>query len=153
MTIAAAIQSLLDIAKFLFAGHAKFTLVSKKTGDRKTFEVRARDEHRDFFYVSLLVGPENTTDFRYVCCAFKSRQTGLWVLKQNKDHWGAEAFSAFVWLVAWVNAVAMKSSGDASRFFEQAEFWHAGVCSRCGRDLTDPESIARGLGPVCAEKE
>lgn len=27
-----------------------------------------------------------------------------------------------------------------------------GVCGRCGRALTDPESRARGIGPVCAEK-
>lgn len=27
-----------------------------------------------------------------------------------------------------------------------------GTCSCCGRELTDPESIARGIGPVCAEK-
>lgn len=25
-----------------------------------------------------------------------------------------------------------------------------GVCSCCGRDLTDPDSVARGIGPVCA---
>lgn len=25
-------------------------------------------------------------------------------------------------------------------------------CSRCGRPLTDPKSIARGMGPVCAKK-
>lgn len=24
------------------------------------------------------------------------------------------------------------------------------VCDRCGRHLTDPESIARGIGPECA---
>jgi hypothetical protein len=28
----------------------------------------------------------------------------------------------------------------------------SGECSVCGRDLTDPESIALGIGPVCAEK-
>lgn len=27
-----------------------------------------------------------------------------------------------------------------------------GVCCRCGTTLTDEESIARGIGPVCAEK-
>lgn len=26
-----------------------------------------------------------------------------------------------------------------------------GVCSCCGRDLTDPQSVARGIGPVCAK--
>jgi hypothetical protein len=27
-----------------------------------------------------------------------------------------------------------------------------GNCSCCGRELTDPASIAAGIGPVCAEK-
>ena len=27
-----------------------------------------------------------------------------------------------------------------------------GVCCRCGAQLTDEESIARGMGPVCASK-
>ncbi len=26
-------------------------------------------------------------------------------------------------------------------------------CARCGRVLTDPRSIARGMGPVCAGKD
>lgn len=28
----------------------------------------------------------------------------------------------------------------------------AGRCCSCGRELTDPESIARGIGPICAGK-
>lgn len=27
-----------------------------------------------------------------------------------------------------------------------------GMCACCGRELTDPESIERGIGPICAEK-
>ena len=27
-----------------------------------------------------------------------------------------------------------------------------GQCSCCGRELTNPESVARGIGPICAEK-
>lgn len=27
-----------------------------------------------------------------------------------------------------------------------------GICSCCGRELTDPESIAAGIGPICATK-
>lgn len=27
-----------------------------------------------------------------------------------------------------------------------------GICAICGRELTNPESIARGMGPVCAER-
>lgn len=28
----------------------------------------------------------------------------------------------------------------------------SGVCCSCGRDLTDPDSIAAGIGPVCARR-
>jgi hypothetical protein len=28
----------------------------------------------------------------------------------------------------------------------------SGQCSCCGRELTDPQSISRGIGPICAEK-
>lgn len=35
---------------------------------------------------------------------------------------------------------------------QAAEFGHKfGVCMCCGRTLTNPESIARGIGPICAE--
>jgi hypothetical protein len=27
-----------------------------------------------------------------------------------------------------------------------------GVCSVCGRELSDPESVERGIGPICAER-
>ena len=30
------------------------------------------------------------------------------------------------------------------------EVWHEGICGRCGRKLTVPESVERGLGPECA---
>lgn len=36
---------------------------------------------------------------------------------------------------------------------EAASFGHLhGVCIRCCADLTDPESVQRGIGPVCAKK-
>lgn len=31
----------------------------------------------------------------------------------------------------------------------KVEVWHEGRCGRCGRPLTDPDSIRRGIGPVC----
>ena len=27
-----------------------------------------------------------------------------------------------------------------------------GQCSCCGRELTNPESVARGIGPICADR-
>jgi hypothetical protein len=48
---------------------------------------------------------------------------------------------------------------DILRAFEAAPLETAkqygrlsGRCASCGRDLTDPESIAAGIGPICANK-
>ena len=37
---------------------------------------------------------------------------------------------------------------------EEAQEWgrRTGVCCSCGRELTDPDSISRGLGPICARR-
>lgn len=35
----------------------------------------------------------------------------------------------------------------------EAELQQAGRCRRCGRTLTDPDSMARDLGPDCARLE
>lgn len=35
---------------------------------------------------------------------------------------------------------------------EQFHVYHTGICGRCGRELTDPESIKAGIGPTCRNK-
>jgi hypothetical protein len=148
---AALIASLQHIRNFLFGGEAIFTLVSKKTGERKTFRVeRAADADKpsDAFqrwFVSLLVGPENTTDYRYLGLVFQTHTKGLAFKVKNQGGF-VEACQSISWLLRKLE------SNDQASFDAQAEFWHAGYCSRCGRLLTDPESIACGLGPVCREK-
>lgn len=148
MTTPAALTALPSISKFILAGHAIFTLVSKKTGARKTFEVVQADPKPGFdkpgFIVRLLIGPENSTDYRYLGFMYE-RRDGI-CFKPNHDGWASEALQAFGWFLRALNA------GDAPNFFALCEFWHAGMCGRCGHLLTDPESIARGLGPICAEK-
>lgn len=32
---------------------------------------------------------------------------------------------------------------------ERMHLFHEGICSRCGRPLTNPDSIELGIGPVC----
>jgi len=50
-----------------------------------------------------------------------------------------------------VKAVLLEAAGDpltaAIRYGKET-----GACSCCGRDLTNPDSIAAGIGPVCREK-
>lgn len=129
---------------FILGGNATLTLVSTKTGTRFTYKVRANDEG-DMFFVSLLNGPDNTSDFRYL-----GRIAGetFWMGRKTpragdvgKD---APSMKAFAW--TWAHLVGEVLPN------EQLEIWHEGRCARCNRLLTVPASIASGFGPECAGK-
>jgi len=125
---------------FMFGGAARFTLVSKKTGARKTFRMRKSEGEHPVYFAQLLTGPDNTADYEYIAFA-KYDQPGLIAgRKGNPDH---PAYRALDW------ALHKLGGGEVP---EQLEVWHEGRCARCARVLTDPSSIERGLGPECVNK-
>jgi hypothetical protein len=127
--------------EFLLAGNARVTLVSGKTGVRFTYRVRRPegvDPKRPHF-VALLRGPDNEEDYAFLGTIFHD---GHFVMGRNSRISG-EAPSARAFRYAWsaLHCFAMPHG---------VEVWHEGRCGRCGRALTVPESVARGLGPECA---
>jgi len=132
---------------YVLAGDAKVTIVSKRTGERFTYRVRAKEEiqgtlgasvPKSLHFVSVLTGPDNGEDYRFLGTIFD----GKVYVHGRKSNIGADAPSAKAFQWAWANL----EGAMAERF----ELWHSGRCARCHRELTDPESIERGLGPVCA---
>lgn len=122
---------------YIFGGSATFTLKSLTSGAHYTYRVAAAkvDEGKPaVHFVSVLTGSEAYT---YLGTCFAQGPMRL----TQKSHLapGASAVKAFQWL----------QRNPAST---EAEVWHDGTCARCGRQLTDPESIATGLGPVCRTK-
>lgn len=126
--------------EFLLAGNARATFVSLRTGSRFTFRVRkpaygAKAPH----FVTLLSGPDNEDDYAFLGTIFPD---GHFVLGR-RSRIGPEAPSARAFTYVWT----------ALRNYilpVGVELWHEGRCGRCGRALTVPESVARGLGPECA---
>lgn len=141
------------IKRFVTAGKAYFTLVSKVSGARYTFKVtRAKDNpaYRNPFptyFVSVLSGPDNTSSYLY---AGMLQNTNLgWRIRQTRGSRvssGAKSYQAVDWYLSRV------LNGRAASALAQVEFIHAGRCGRCGRMLTVPESVEIGLGPECAGK-
>ncbi len=136
------------VRRFMLAGSAKFTIVSKPTGTRFTYHVRkSAKASRDYFYVSVLVGPDNGADYAYL--GFLAPRPGR---VHEFSHGGTKALvgkdapsaKAFAWF--W------ERMRLAHRVPSTMEFHHEGRCGRCGRSLTVPESIETGLGPECATK-
>jgi hypothetical protein len=139
---------------FALAGNARLTLVSQKTGARFTFRVRAKDvpagegaaqpdATKTLFFVQLLNGQDNTSDYVFLGTIFPGAPTTSY-RHGGKSPVAPSAPSAkgFAW--AW----SFLSKGELP---PGCEVWHEGKCGRCGRALTVPESIASGIGPVCAD--
>lgn len=133
-----------QIRAFVLAGHALFTLVSGRTGERRTYKVEQSEPNERYpkpgYFVRLLVGPNNEDDFRYIGFMWEGSSGDLG-FKPGKDTALTPAMAGFAWFTRALNGTA-----DLA----QVEFWHAGRCGKCGRTLTTPESIASGIGPVCA---
>lgn len=133
-----------QIREFVFAGNARLTLVSRKTGARFTYRVRAPKEPGAVsHFVSVLTGPGNEIDYAYLGHFFQT--SGAYV-HGRKSSITEDAPSAKAW------AYFGRKVLDEGRLPEQIEVWHEGRCGRCGRVLTVPESIERGIGPECAGK-
>jgi hypothetical protein len=124
---------------FVKAGHAIVTFRSKKTGTRFTYRVVA-PKHNDnnIRFVGLLTGPENTTDYQYMGIITSDGQ----FKRTAKSRVGEDApsYKAFQYVY---NSLAQ------GQIPQLVEIFHEGRCGRCGRVLTVPESIERGIGPEC----
>lgn len=137
----ARIENPAHILAFLLAGNAHATFVSQRTGTRFTYRVsvpKRRDANAGEppHFVSVLTGPDH---YEYLGCIYRRTMYA----HGRKSRIGEDATSAktFAWLWKFLSAGQMPP---------ECEVWHEGRCSKCGRQLTDPESIARGLGAKCA---
>jgi len=144
MTDTARFQTAVASRDFMLGGNATVTLVSTKTGTRFTYKIRANDEG-DVFFVSLLSGPDNESDYSYLGRIDASARFWAGRRSPKPGDVGADAPSsqAFAW--AWDRLCRGVMS-------EALEVWHEGRCARCNRKLTVPSSIASGWGPECAGK-
>jgi hypothetical protein len=123
---------------FCFAGKARFTLESKKTGCRYTYKVtEKKNSNKTVFWLSLMYGPNNTSDYKYAGRIDIGTRAIFTSTQRSMIEPDAPSMVVFRWAL--------------NRGFEHPDlnFWHEGKCGRCGKLLTTPESVARGLGPVC----
>lgn len=140
------------IRTFIEAGHAIFTLVSKKSGTRFTYKLTRPAPEKSTgpnrpIWVAVLTGSDNTTSYTFTGSIWLEA-TGYVYRPGRKStmSMAAPSMVMFSWFIKKMNG------GDEASILRQAEFWHEGRCCRCGRRLTVPESIESGIGPECAKK-
>ena len=140
--------------QFLTAGNAIFTVKlspeAAKAQNRThfTFKIRQKvnDDNTVVFFVSVLTGPDNTSDYTYL--GILNVLMGQ-VRTTKKSCWNPETYGFKL-----LNRVLARIWTDDSKAITDAGFevYHEGRCGRCGRPLTVPQSIETGIGPDCAEK-
>jgi hypothetical protein len=134
------LTSLDAIKEFLAAGKAVITLVSLRTAVRYTYKISQSKDNANMFFVALLSGPDNETDYNYLGFIRNGVYAHGVKSKISADAGSAIAFSWFYGRIA------------AGVLPDNVEVWHEGRCGRCCRKLTVPASIERGIGPECAGK-
>lgn len=130
----------LDALNFILAGKSVFTLVSEKTSTRYTYSV-AKAKRGEAWFVSLLTGPDNTSNYTYLGYITFDGALSFRLTKKSRLSSDAVPVKAFAWTFGKLVAEQQPP----------VEIWHSGRCGCCGRALTVPESIASGIGPTCAK--
>lgn len=131
-----------QIPEVVLAGNATITVQSGKTGAYYTYKVRQHDNDENLYFIRLLVGENNEADYRYVGCYYADRK---------KFHpakpWKDIVIESCPPSIRAINFLLTRMYNPP----EQLIVYHEGKCARCGRKLTTPESIERGLGPECCK--
>jgi hypothetical protein len=122
-----------DALPLILAGRSLFTIVSQKTGKRFTYKVNRCNE---IYFIRIRIG----TKYEYCMFINSNRELrgDIEFMKYNEDT-GLNAF-AYVYYILIQGGIP------------KVDFYHHGICCRCGRLLTVPESIKQGLGNDCLKK-
>jgi len=134
------LTSALAVREYVLGGRGAITVRSLATGAHRTFEMRApgRDLPPTAIEVWRLRGPDNGHDYVFAG-----------VLLPIK---GGYRFQSLDSEASWIFARIARGLPPTAAMMAQCEVWHEGVCGRCRRRLTRPDSIERGLGPECAAR-
>lgn len=135
------------VLAYVLAGRATFTLHSRRTNRHITYRVNRRfdDEadrsrrYLDEWDVSCMTGTDNTSSYSPMGRIDSSRAFTV------AGSFGAEDPAALAF--RFMLELAKRHQGHSN-----LGVWHHGRCGCCARDLTVPDSIERGIGPVCAAK-
>lgn len=125
---------------FMLAGKATFTVRSEATGEHLTFQVRSwkKAKHGTMHFVSVRTG----NDYAKIGVVRDGHDLSLGGNRCDLPYEDPRV-RGFRYVFDHLRS---------KRLPPKAAIWHEGACGRCGRPLTDPESIARGIGPECIKK-
>lgn len=146
---------MIPVKEFFVAGRAVFTIEvplefqkNFRTNSHYTYKILRKEAKNGFpesYFVYLLSGPDNIKNYSYVG-KFNPDSGRLLLTEKSK-------VSDDCWSVRLFRRCMARVFEERSDIIEQSGFnvHHEGMCGKCGRKLTVPESIRSGLGPICSK--
>ena len=135
------------VEDMIFAGHATFTILNTETNNHFTYRIRKPDKMLPRSGVWWVWSKDENGGWHYLFSYFDDpndfsklipKITGRSAIK-SWDHIQAKAI---LW---YVNRLRQR------RIPKNVVIQFADHCCRCGRQLTDPKSLDRGIGPECVK--
>lgn len=128
-----------SVRRYIFGNISTITIENPKTKNYMTYKIKKAKKHspafQDLWFVSVL-----THDgYQYIGTIRMFAGTKVLTYKPS-DRYHHRGSEYIFWLV--------RNIMDTSR----ANIYHHGTCSICNRQLTTPQSIEIGIGPVCLKK-
>lgn len=135
-----------DLCNFLFLGKAFVTVRSLKTGRHFTYKIvkpkKSTNYHpnRDNVYFVWV----KTVGNRFIYLGMVKNYTSFTTTRSSRLNRCSQHFKACKYLLD----VALKGNEIPA----DLEVYHIGRCGICGRTITNPKSLYRGIGPECYKK-
>lgn len=127
------------ILEFLLGGKCECVILNKKSGNKFNFRLSlAKDSKSMYFIYTTINGVSNAY------AGFVRVENGAYVYKQGTKGLMSEddmPIKALMYVLK-----------HHDKLHSDVEVLHVGKCARCGRKLTNPDSIHSGLGPECVKK-
>jgi len=128
-----------------------FTIENTKTGQHRTFLVKTQAEDSNFApgkrVVCLLTGPDNRAHYEpFGFVNDLDGEVNVW-RRLRGENGKRSAYEHFADMLGDLSHGGQKYGPKGYTILVEKK------CLRCNRKLTTPESIERGIGPECWEKE
>ena len=145
-------------ADFFLGGKATFTVQNNTSGEHRTYKIRKPEPTPQYpnptWFIKVMSGTDNENHYKYVgkvhakagfayINGVKTAVPAGFVelTRASKFAAGSPVLTATRWVADRVI--------NQTQIPDCIDIRHSGKCGRCGRTLTTPESLDRGIGPEC----
>ncbi len=130
---------------FFLGGKSIFTVQNNETGEHRTYKIRKAKANPRYpnpaWFISQMTGTDNESHYSNVG-KVNPQTGGVTLTAVSKFAEGSPQLKAARWVCGKIFPLIQPID-------DRIDIRHSGRCGRCGRTLTTPESLDRGIGPEC----